>query len=303
MQWLLLLHQIPPKPPYFRAKVLRRLNQIGALPVKNSAYLLPSNDNTREDFEWAARQIVDEGGEAWVFRTEAVGGLDDESIRASFRKLRGPDYQELLEAARKLAAQPEEGEWKRLSQRYSDLRLIDFFDAPESEEMERLMNSIDRVLHPEPPGIERPQLANLSGRTWVTRKGIKVDRIASAWFIRKFVDPRAQFEFVDPPGYAPSPDHLRFDMFQGEFTHQGDLCTFEVLLSLSAHGEDPALTALAEIVHDIDLKDAKFQRPETAGVASMIGGLAERHSEDTRRLEEGSALFEALLANLSAGTR
>src|SRR6185295_8566000 len=94
--WLLLLHQIPPKPPYFRAKVLRRLGQVGALPIKNSAYLLPDTEDTREDFEWISREITSEGGAAWLFRVEALSGLSRDQIQTSFRKLRDADYQELV---------------------------------------------------------------------------------------------------------------------------------------------------------------------------------------------------------------
>lgn len=304
MSWILLLHQIPPKPLYLRAKVLRRLNHIGALPVKNSAYLLPSSDTTLEDLQWTAREIQDEGGSAWLFSVEALAGLDDDSIRASFRKLRAADYKDLIKAAEKLASNPEEAEWKRLSQRFAELRRIDFFDAPERDELETIMNTIDRTLHPDREVAEKPRLANLTARTWVTRQGIKVDRISSAWLIRKFIDREARFQFVDPSTYRHEPEHIRFDMFEGEFTHEGDLCTFELLLSLSAHSTNPALQAIAEMVHDIDLRDPKYQRAETPGLASMIDGIVRRHSghgqpDDERRLAEGSALFESLFASFS----
>src|SRR5260370_38340205 len=107
MQWLLLLHQVPPKPPYLRAKILRRLTQIGALPIKKSCYLLPQNEATLEDFQWTARQIEDEGGSAWLFLVEAVAGLDDESIRASFRKLRSSDYADLIPTAQTVVNNPQ----------------------------------------------------------------------------------------------------------------------------------------------------------------------------------------------------
>jgi hypothetical protein len=132
----------------------------------------------------------------------------------------------------------------------------------------------------------------------VTRQGVKVDRISSSWLVRRFVDPQAEFRFVDPETYTHTDGELRFDMFEGEFTHQGDQCTFEVLLDWTGAG-DAALRALAEVIHDIDLKDAKFGRPETAGVAAMIDGLVLRHADDARRLEEGAMLLDALYARLS----
>jgi hypothetical protein len=133
------------------------------------------------------------------------------------------------------------------------------------------------------------------GRTWVTRTGIKVDRMASAWLIRKFIDPRARFKFVPAKGYQPQARELRFDMFDAEFTHEGDLCTFEVLIQRFGLS-DPGLRPLAEIVHDIDLKDAKYGREEAAGIGQLVTGIAAGHADDEERLARGAALFDDLYA-------
>ena len=133
----------------------------------------------------------------------------------------------------------------------------------------------------------------LKGRTWVTREGVYVDRIASAWLIRRFIDPEARFKLVPGKGYVPEPQELRFDMFEAEFTHEGDLCTFEVLLTRAGLA-DPALAAIAKIVHDIDLKDGKFGREETSGIAHLITGLTMTHREDEKRLERGASVFDDL---------
>jgi hypothetical protein len=131
-------------------------------------------------------------------------------------------------------------------------------------------------------------------RTWVTRKGVFVDRIASAWLIRRFVDPDARFRFVDPETYRPMPGELRFDMFEGEFTHEGDRCTFETLQHRFGLENDPALTAIAEVVHDIDLKDAKYERPDTPGIETLLTGIVRNTPNDEARIEHGGALFGAL---------
>ena len=133
----------------------------------------------------------------------------------------------------------------------------------------------------------------VQGRTWVTRTGIKVDRMASAWLIRKFIDPKARFKFVSAKGYEPRKGELRFDMFEAEFTHEGDLCTFEVLVQRFGL-VDPALLAVAEIVHDIDVKDGKYRREEAAGVAQLIAGIAAAHPSDEERLARGATLFDDL---------
>ena len=135
--------------------------------------------------------------------------------------------------------------------------------------------------------------SDYSGRVWVTRKGIHVDRIASAWLIRRFIDNHARFKFVAAKGYRPEQHEVRFDMFDAEFTHEGDLCTFEVLID-RMNLKDRALTPIAEVIHDIDLKESKFARPETAGFGLIIAAICTAHREDTDRLDRGSALLDDL---------
>ena len=306
--WLLLLHQIPPSPPYLRAKVMRRLNELGAMPVKNSAYLLPANDDTLEDLQWLRREVEQGGGEAWLFRSEPLAGLSNESLQEEFRKLRSADFRTLAGEARmlleELRAAPEKGDAqiRKLKRRFDDLRRIDFYGAPGREEVEVLMKEIDRTVNaPRPPaGAGAAASGEYTGRTWVTRRGVKVDRMASAWLIRRSIDPPAHFVFVDPQNYQHGEREIRFDMFEGELTHDGDLCTFEVLLRFLGAAE-PALAAVAEVVHDLDLKDNKYQRPETAGIGLLIDGIALRHADDQRRIEEGAAIFEALYAQYRGG--
>jgi hypothetical protein len=302
--WLLLLHQIPPNPPYFRAKVLRRLNQLGALAIKNSAYVLPETDDTLEDTQWVRSEIEQEGGEAWLFRTEMLGGISSDGLTESFRNLREAEYKQLLDSASELLrTEFDSGQLRKLKRRFDEVRAIDFFDAPGREEMETIMEAIDRKVHaPALQPAAKPELSALAGRTWVTRRGVKVDRISSAWFVRRFVDADAKLRFVDPDHYTHTEGEIRFDMFEGEFTHEGDLCTFEALLR-HMKIKDPALDAIAEIVHDIDLKDEKYQRAETKGIAAMISGLVALHSSDEQRIDEGSRLLDAAYAALRRSSK
>lgn len=137
------------------------------------------------------------------------------------------------------------------------------------------------------------ELDGLAGRVWVTRRGVRVDRIASAWLIRRWIDADARFKFVAGTGYEPGNGEVRFDMFEAEFTHDGERCTFEVLAAL-AQPKDSALREIAEIVHDLDLKDAKFGRPETAGIANLINGIVAGSDDDEARLRRGAQLFDDL---------
>jgi hypothetical protein len=281
--WLLLLHQIPSKPPYFRAKVLRRLGEVGALPIKNSAYLLPDTDDTREDFEWIRREITAEGGAAWLFRADAVSGLSEEQIETSFRRLRQADYQALLADAESL-------DDAKLIHGFEELKRIDFFNHPARAQVEAIL--ADRQQRAERALAQSGD--SFLNRTWVTRRGIQVDRIGSAWLIRRFIDPQATFRFVDPAGYSHAEGELRFDMYDGEFTHAGELCTFEVLVARhQLLGGHPALEPLSEMIHDIDLKDGRFQRPETVGLARMLQGIYSRYADDESRFTQGRLVFDS----------
>src|SRR5262249_10627294 len=152
---------------------------------------------------------------------------------------------------------------------------LDFFSASGRETADGLVSALEaRVTATLPvPETAAPTATEaFKGRTWVTRQGVHVDRIACAWLIRRFIDQEATFKFVAGKNYKPVPGELRFDMFEAEFTHEGDRCSFEVMLERFGLG-DPALAAIGELVHDIDLKDSKYEREETTGLAHMIIGL------------------------------
>jgi hypothetical protein len=308
-QWLLLLHQLPPKPAYFRVRIWRRLQDLGAVAIKNSVYALPAGDETREDFEWLLREIVDGGGEACICEAKMIDGLSDQDIRAQFEEARDADYREIAVEARTIAetartagamadaARAEiAGQIKRLRKRLADVVAIDFFGASGRETAEGLVAEIEARLRPAAAGKSTAPSADagLVGKTWVTRRGVHVDRMACAWLIRRFIDPDAQFKFVGGQSYRPERDEVRFDMFEAEFTHDGDRCTFEVLLD-RAVPDDPALGHIGEIVHDIDIKDGKFDRPEAAGIAQVIAGIAMAHDDDTERLARSAVVFDDLL--------
>ena len=301
-EWLLLIHQIPPKPDYFRVKVRRRLQRIGAVALKNSVYLLPRREETREDFEWLVREIMADGGEATLCQGALLAGIGDEEIRTMFRSEREEEYTTIERDARALSesGEPSDEELARLRRRLDETERVDFFGAPGRDAAERALADAARPPAPDhAPADSRPRV---QGATWVTRAGIKVDRIGSAWLVRRYIDPAARFKFVPAKGYRPAPGELRFDMYQGEFTHEGERCTFETLLAHFGLA-DPALRALGEIVHDVDCKDEKFGRPEAAGIASLIEGLVLAYPDDAERLERGAAVFEGLYAYISSGAR
>jgi hypothetical protein len=309
--WLLLLHQLPPKPAYFRVRIWRRLQDLGAVAIKNSVYALPANDETREDFEWLLREIVEGGGEACICEARMVDGLSDQDIRAQFDEARDADYREIADEARAIneaarssgaVAQGTQADIpagvKRLRKRLAEVAAIDFFGASGRQTAEGLVAEIEVRLRPPSGGqamtTEKTADASLVGKIWVTRRGVHIDRMACAWLIRRFIDSDARFKFVGGQSYQPGRDECRFDMFEAEFTHDGDRCTFEVLLDRIGV-DDPALRHIGEIVHDIDIKDGKFDRPEAAGIAQVIAGIAMAHDDDGERLARSAVVFEDLL--------
>jgi hypothetical protein len=235
------IHRLPPKPDYLRVKVRRRLRRLGAVPLKQTVYVLPYTDDAVEDFHWLRVEIDAEGGSAVIVEATFVEGVSDEEVEA----------------------------------------MLESTSDPGRESIQARMARRDRV---EP------------GRTWVSRQGVQIDRIASAWLIRRFIDPQAQFKFVPARGYEPSPGELRFDMFDAEYTHVGEECTFQTLVRRFGI-DDGGVGAIAEIVHDIDCKDEVFGHAETAGLASLIRGIVANHDDDVIRLERGGAILDDLHAS------
>ncbi|HEY9450750.1 MAG TPA: chromate resistance protein ChrB domain-containing protein [Gemmatimonadaceae bacterium] len=314
--WLLLIHQIPPKPDYLRVKIGRRLQRVGAVAIKNSVYVLPRSAETQEDFQWIVREIREGGGDALIAEAAFVEGLSDREIEALFAAARDEEYAALLRDGkpllRTLSARKSrpaarrrqlEQEAAKLRRRFDTVTAIDFFGAPKRALAQALLSDLQRQLASSKEGTAadatKAGAGGFRGRIWVTRRGVHVDRIASAWLIRRFIDPEARFRFVDPQALMHRDGELRFDMFEAEFTHVGDACTFETLAVRFVPG-DKSVREIGEIVHDVDCKDGKFQREEAAGLRRMIAGIAAAHAGDDARLDRGAALFDDLYAAFAA---
>jgi hypothetical protein len=311
LSWLLLIHQLPAKPAYLRVKVWRRLQALGAVAVKNAVHALPMGEGAQEDFEWLLREIVEGGGEAFLCETRLIDGLTDEQVRKLFDEARDADYGAVTKDVRALiksvrpnlkpdAINDLRNQGARSRKRIAEIAEIDFFGAigrqaaeGALEDLETRLNKSDDAVKDATVDAKATAMEALRGRTWVTRQGVHVDRIGSTWLIRRFIDPDARFKFVSGKGYRPDEGELRFDMFQAEFTHEGDKCTFEVLLDRAAL-KDPALRAIAEIIHDIDLRDSKYGRDEAVGIRTLIDGIALTTSDDLDRIARGSEVFNNL---------
>lgn len=301
-RWLLLIHQLPHKPAYLRVKIGRRLAAVGAIALKSSVYALPNSDGATEDFQWIRREILGGGGDATIVEAQLVEGLTDAGVEDLFRAARDADFAELADEARRSIEtlnreEPPtslESDVARFEKRLAEISSIDFFGASQRETAAGLIGGLRAKLQSSPARLETGTEERPRARTWVTRSGVHVDRIASAWLIRRFIDQDATFKFVPAKGYVANAGELRFDMFEAEFTHEGDRCTFETLCARFQLAQ-AGLEAIAEMVHDIDLKDDKYARPETAGLASTLIGICLAERDDNARLRRGFELFDALL--------
>jgi hypothetical protein len=316
-EWWMLVHQLPPDPPGLRMRVWRRLRELGALQIKGSVYILPATDSAREDLQWLLGEIWAANADASLWRAGLVEGFVDEDLVLRFQAAAAADYEVLEADARNLRAalkSPERRastadtarQFARLRARFEEIGRRDHFEAPRREIVGALLADVDLQLQeptmnvPIAPAMGTLDRESFHGRIWVTRAKVHVDRMASAWLINRFIDPDASFVFTDDARRSPVPGGLRFDMYGGEFTHEGDLCTFEVLLRRFALSE-PGLERIAQLVHDIDLKESRYAHAETSGVAASLDAIAEGAVDDPARVAMAGTVFDGLLRRFARG--
>lgn len=300
--WILLLLSLPPRPSSLRVRTWRRLRVLGAVPLKSGAYLLPHSAEHYEQFQWLAQEIQRDGGDGTLLRVERIENMQEADVVRLFQDVRNQDYAELADRYRKLlkGRRPRlADELARLTRDMDRIGDIDFFEASGRREAERAREAVEQRVAPgraRPAGAAPPlDLDALKARRWVTRPRPHVDRVASAWLIKRFVDPEAEFLFAAPdqiPG-----DAIPFDMAGVDFGHHGDDCTFETLLRRTGL-RDRKLGILAEIVHEADLKDQKFARDEARGIDLVLRGLLGAIKDDHEALAHGLILFDGLYSTI-----
>jgi hypothetical protein len=308
-QLILLLVGVPPTPSSLRVRVWRRLRSLGAVPLKRSAYLLPDTPERYEDFQWLAQEIQRDGGDATLVRVQQIENMSPGEVLRLFQEPRDRDYRQLalryrkvlqsLDRSAKASPASVHDELARLSKDHQRIRDVDFFDAPGGAEVRRLEEAIAmRTRRPESARPELPtlDLSKLRGRRWVTRPRPHIDRIASAWLIKRFIDPEAVFVFA-PPAEFPE-DAIPFDAPGVELSHQGEDCTFETLVK-RARLRDRRLVRLAELVHEADLRDGKYPHEEARGIDVAMRALLAASPDDHQVLAQGMALIEGLYATTS----
>ena len=297
--WLLLLYSLPAHRNTQRVAVWRRFRKIGALQLTTSTYLLPDQPAHYEHFQWLTKFIRDSGGDATLVRVREIEGMPNEKLVALFNEARDREYGAIrkslrnLERDRKSRAEPGE-QLHRVVRQFRDLRSIDFFNSSRGQEIEMQLQKLERKtaakgalpkIHPE----------DYRERTWLTRPRPQIDRTGSAWLIRKFIDPKARFAFAHK--VSAHRKAVSFDMLEAEFSHVGEECTFETLTKRFTI-RDKAVRKIAEMVHDADLEDDKFQRPEGIGIDRVLKGWGKEGLADEEILRRGFECFDALYAFL-----
>ena len=298
--WLLLLFSLPTKRKTERVAVWRRLKKMGAVQLKTSTYLLPDEPAQYEQFQWLAQQIRDYGGDSTLVRAQEIEGLTRDAVVSLFNTAREAEYADLKKALqnfisrhRKLDAESAAVELERLTKQFRELRQMDFFDSARGHEVAMLLRRAEGPRHARK--LRLLDAKQYRGKTWLTRPRPEIDRVGSAWLISKFIDPKAKFVFA--PSAQSVPGAIPFDMLDAEFSHHGNSCTFETLAKRFALA-DKAVARIAEMIHDADLDDAKFQRVECVGIDRVLKGWAKQGLADEEILRQGFECFDALYAFL-----
>jgi hypothetical protein len=317
MRWLTLLVGVPPTPTRHRVGVWRKLKGMGAVALRGSAWVLPETPETTERFQWLVQEVQTVGGEATLLRVDRIETMSEGQVAALFRKARTPEYEAVMRGCRELAAQLDRyraarhGSIGQLKAKLAGLKreldrtaAIDYLESPlgrrAADQWERVARRV-RALEARPAaGVSRHRGALPSaGSVWVTRPRPHIDRMASAWLIKRFLDPLARFAFAEAED--ASKKGVPFDILGVEFGHHGDDCTFETLLK-RFRLKDRRLRTLAEIVHEADLADGKFTRTESTGVDLALRGLTAATQDDHELLERGMAIFDGLYRVLKQKT-
>jgi hypothetical protein len=294
--WLLLVFSLGRKSASLRVAVWRKLQRYGALPLGNSGYLLPHDPQNRERFEWLATTIRDQRGEASVVEVQSVDNYPSERLERQFSDARSREYRDLIKELSGLASN-RAAKIARLRKRFQEIVSIDFFHSPQREQAVRALDAAQKsggtAANSEMGVFSR---AEYQRRFWVTRPRPGVDRVTSAWLIRRFIDPKARFAFSaenNKPANA-----VPYDMFEGGFGHRGDDCTFETLRK-AFRIRDSRIALMAQIVHDADFFDQKFGRNEGFGIDEVMKGWARMGLHDAELLSRGMQLTEGLYRSLA----
>jgi hypothetical protein len=294
------MFSLPAKRASERVEIWRKLRRYGMLALRSSGYVLPNSAINQERMEWLATAIRTYKGQASVVQVHGFDDLPAEQLKQLFVEARSRDYQKLMHETKRLLALPParrpSGRLNRIRRRFLELVDIDFFENPLRTRIEKLLAQADETETSTSRRDKKHRSREYLNRVWMTRPRLGIDRVSSAWLIRRFIDPKARFVFGTEPSVHP--DAIPFDMFCPEgFGHRGEDCTFETLYKQFAI-RDGKVKRIAQIIHDADLGDDKFGRIEGQGLDRVLNGWAKQDLPDDELLQRGSELIEGLYESL-----
>jgi hypothetical protein len=317
--WLLFFYSVPSKPVSSRMKVWRKLAKAGAIQFKGGVYILPYSDEQYEFFQWLVSEATSVKGDAAFVRVENIETMKESEIIDLFNQQREKDYGVLMknleELERKVSSVRKGGgtqnnkklmdQMTRIGKEFEGIQAVDFFSSKAGENLKKNIKALELGLKEiSSAGVKEQKITLTQKRaedyqnmTWVTRKKPFIDRMASAWLIRKFIDKNAVFRFIDEKGIDSLGKGVTvFDVRDGEFTHKGDMCTFEVIMKTFGF-RDKVLKKIAEIVHELDVKDEKYSNAEAKGIEGILIGIRKTVTTDEEVLKKGMEVFEMLYAS------
>lgn len=310
--WLILIMRLSGRAGTPRMRIWRALRGLGAAVLRDGVYLLPASPSRREALEQQVCAIRELGGNALLIDVEE-SAIDSVDVLPSLFD-RTPDFQALRaavvdwqQACPRLEEREAQRQLTQLQRRLQGIVEIDYFPGPESKRAIMALADAETVFNrcfvpdePHPIQAEIPRLdhSNYRGRWWATRRRPWVDRLASAWLIRRFIDPDACFVWLEHPSQCP-PEALGFDFDGAHFTHVNDKVTFEVLLVSFSLEKQAGLNRIGELVHYLDVGGRSV--PEAVGLKLMLAGAKERFDDDDALLQHTNMLFDDLYKAYLAG--
>jgi hypothetical protein len=293
-------------------RVWRTLKGLGSAALRDGVYLMPHGPEAASALQQVANEVVEFGGTAQVLRMEALNGGQEAALQRMFD--RSGEYARLMEEIEGFRQRLQElncargrRTLARLRREFESLAGIDFFPGEARSQTEAALDQaaaeFDALVNPgEPRAVEQPlqrlDVAEFRNRIWATRQRPWVDRLASAWLIRRFIDPGAQFLWIESPEDCP-PDALGFDFDGARFTHVGSRVTFETLVASFGLEQDSALARIGALVHYLDVGGLPVV--EAAGVETILAGLRQRSAGDDALLIDACCVFESLYTAFAEG--
>jgi len=313
--WLLFFYGVPSKPVNARMKIWRRLAKAGAVQLKSAVYILPYNEENYELCQWLVSEVTSMKGDGSFVSVKKIETMKDEDIIAVFNNQREQDYriiEKSLEDMERKTSSVRKGagmqggksladQLNKYLREFEEIRKIDFFESTKGIALKKKFDALLKEIKGltvsnirQAPEVSPRRIEDYQKKIWATRKKPFVDRMASAWLIKRFIDKKAAFTFIDEKDMETlGKDTVAFDVRGGEFTHAGDMCTFEMFVRTFGI-KDKAVKKIAEMVHELDMKDGKYNVPEAKGIEDILTGIRKTTPDDHAALEKGRTVFEML---------